>query len=100
MVINGEMVEVMRELSFWLRFNAIVFPILALPMIGMVFSQWYMTKRLFELHTTEVDRSGFGTRPLLQACEALKEAVTVQTKLCNQCMRMLSEINRNEEEVA
>ena len=60
-VLTPEALEVLEELAFWLRFNAIILPIVMLPIILMLFSMWYMTKRLFELHTTEVKRSGFGT---------------------------------------
>lgn len=74
---NPEAVEILRDLSFWLRLNSILFPIIALPMLLFLWSQWYMIKRLFELHTTEVDKSGFGTEPLRLMFESL--GVTLET---------------------
>ncbi len=82
---DPEVVSILRDLSFWLRFNGIIFPMIAVPLAVFIVHQWYMTKRLHDLHTIDVDKSGFGTNSLTKACKALTAAVEEQTRICESC---------------
>jgi len=90
--LSADALSILQDLAFWLRFNAIVIPVVVAPIIGMTFSMWYMVKRLYELHTTEVKRSGFGTVGLLEVCHQLKTTSNAQLYQCRECNLMHKKI--------
>jgi hypothetical protein len=93
------LVEQLENLVTWLKVATTVFSAIAVPLVIMLVNQWYMTKRLFELHTTEVDRSGFGTvgmrdaiKKLHKTYDSLRASVDSQEETCQRCLECIQQL--------